>query len=250
MAEDDELSFYSNFSSESAPLVLPPPLRSRQRSSAADAMDDEESFFQSFSPKTAAELKRRTSKRNAGSIIERMGDRAAVADRGEMLVKPNAFGKTVVARIRPFTPEESRERRILAVTPGHRLTIVNPHVCQEDPDRVASLLSASTSNETAKVFQFSRCLWSFDSEESSPEKMYMDQTGVYEAVGKEMVEYAVKVLLSNGSFSRYALTFNIYREYPFVASHMDTQAQVRRIPCLEAVLLTSMAKWSPPRESQ
>ena len=98
MAEDDELSFYSNFSSESAPLVLPPPLRSSQRSSAADAMDDEESFFQSFSPKTAAELKRRTSKRNAGSIIERMGDRAAVADRGEMLVKPNAFGKTVVAR--------------------------------------------------------------------------------------------------------------------------------------------------------
>ena len=242
MSDEEEPSFFADFAGAVSPV---PPRRSITLGRAslpphADAADEEQSFFQSFSPKTAAELRRYAAHRSAGSIIESMGDRARLPDNHDETVKPNVFGKTVVARVRPFTPEEtlSRAKRIVAVTPGHRLALINPHLCQEDPDRVASILSPTTSNETAKVFQFSRSLWSFDAEESSPERMYMDQEGVYEAVGKDMVEYAVKV---SYLMLLMIMLFTFGRGFPSVVSPMAIQARARHIRCLEVDRLTSTA---------
>ena len=252
MSDEEEPSFFADFAGSASPVPPPRRLTTSSRSSLPPPSEDAEedqSFFQSFSPKTAAELRRYAASRSAGSIIESMDEKARLPDKQDSAaVKPNAFGKTVVARVRPFNPEEasSRAKRIVAVTPGHRLTLINPHLCQEDPDRVASILSPTTANETAKVFQFSRCLWSFDAEDPSPERMYMDQEGVYEAVGKDMVEYAVKVRSLNPLTGIFLL---FCRGYLYAVLPMAIQARARHIPCLEVGLLTSMASLSQPRKS-
>jgi hypothetical protein len=197
--DDDEPSFFSYFDPDK--IKPPPPLGTdddlTDPTSISRRSSDEDSFFASFSPKTAEEVRKRVAMSLAGEIIDRLqaekGSRAA--PNPEPALRPNVHGKIVVARVRPFSSDEKGSkvsRRIVAVSPGNRLTLINPNLCQEDVDKVASVVSPTTSNETAKVFHFSHCLWSFDKSAEAIERQFYTQTKVYETIGRNMVENAVK----------------------------------------------------------
>lgn len=195
MGDEDDKDFFTSYNASSMKLKKQDSVKLQRQGSVDDEGAD---FFASLSSQSMDAAKRRGS--IAGGIIEKLGPMSGSADGneegGSSELKANIHGKSVIARIRPFTQEEiqSKSHRIVSVTPGHKLTIINPSLCQEDPDKIASIASSSSmSNESAKVFQFSKCMWSFDSSTSNPrEKAFTTQEMVHDAIGKDMVDYAVK----------------------------------------------------------
>jgi len=102
----------------------------------------------------------------------------------------------VAVRIRPFTVGEiqSGPRRVVSVN-GDKLILVNPNAFDADPDTIAAAAAAVSlenmrCNDWAKVFCFDHCFWSYDP--TDEEDTYVDQKGVYDAIGAGMAEDVVR----------------------------------------------------------
>ena len=98
---------------------------------------------------------------------------------------------TVAVRIRPFMVGEIQQgpRRVVSVN-GDKLILVNPNAFDADPDTIAAAAAAVSlenmrCNDWAKVFCFDHCLWSYDP--TDKEDIYVDEEGIYEAVGSNIV---------------------------------------------------------------
>ena len=102
---------------------------------------------------------------------------------------------SVAVRIRPFTIGEiqSGPRRVVSVN-GDKLILVNPNAFDADPDTIAAAAAAVSlenmrCNDWAKVFCFDHCFWSYDPNDEGD--TYVDQDGVYDALGASMAEDVV-----------------------------------------------------------
>jgi len=97
----------------------------------------------------------------------------------------------VSVRVRPYTTLEHQQgvpRRVVYAS-GSTVQIVNPHVFEAELDTIVAAANAVHNKEWAQSFRFNHCLWSFDPTEGKDEADdFIDQEGVYRAVGCELVE--------------------------------------------------------------
>jgi hypothetical protein len=96
----------------------------------------------------------------------------------------------VAVRVRPFNQYEKNQKARRTISKaGLDLVIVNPKAFDAEPDTIATAAIAIDHNPWAHAFRFDQCLWSYDPVSST--SAYIDQVGVHESVGYDIVDQAL-----------------------------------------------------------